>query len=304
MQLNPLEMRQIDLQAKDLYQVKRQHHSSFLEPIREDILPPKNEWIADDTYFYLLCGICQNIQWKVAVPLGDYQGDVFFVGEDTQKTVLFYQTSYGTCNICDWYLDAIETPGRADPYRKAQELQDQMKRELRSFADVWEFVRWLLSWERKTECWACFQGLLMDCVISAFGLAVKTEFRQWMPEKSLELDGLSGKDAWLYQYEERISEIYQCCYTLRENQLLRCLRQTQPFSQGGLCYFLNASIPPQEQFRLQQETAEYIEAVSPAFPGRTIILTLQAGWRWNSFENISLWELIKLSELVHRQLDR
>lgn len=165
MRLNPLENRPCELAAKDLFRPVGSKNCCYLQPVRQDLLP-KESHAALEGYGYLIRGIALEIKWEVMMVFGDYQGFCVYVGEDTEHTIYFLATGYGSCGGCDAFFDAVGDPLPQAPFQKVQELQEDMKRRLRSFMSLEEFAAWLSSEQRYgTEYWASFGSPPVGCRI-------------------------------------------------------------------------------------------------------------------------------------------
>lgn len=131
MNLNPFELRNNDYYVKDMY-YKNQNGWKDFEPSR-----PCKELFNEEygSYKYLLKGIHKDVDWKSIVYTGSYQGELYCLGVLDNK-YYYVKTGYGSCSGCDWY------EGNVGTVEGLQEIQDELKRDIREFDSLEEFLEY------------------------------------------------------------------------------------------------------------------------------------------------------------------
>lgn len=135
MNLNPFELRENDYYVKDMF--TKGGYYLKANKFGEEY----------GSYEYLLKGINTEINWTVICYAGSYQGELYCLGELEGK-VYYFNTGYGSCSGCDWYQ------ANEDTIEGLQEVQDGIKREIREFDNLNDFMEWFSgeynnSWGRE-----------------------------------------------------------------------------------------------------------------------------------------------------------
>jgi hypothetical protein len=124
MNLNPFELRNNDYYAKDLFE-----HGNY------GSLRANKFGETYGSYEYLLKGIHIGVEWKIVCYAGSYQGELYCLGEHDNK-FYYVNTGYGSCSGCDWYQ------ANDGDIEGLQEIQDSLKRDIREFNNIAEFLSW------------------------------------------------------------------------------------------------------------------------------------------------------------------
>ena len=109
-----------------------------------DIERKESTW--DYDYSDLVKSISEKVNWTVEAGFNDYQGDFFFLGEDSENNIYFLPFGYGSCSGCD----ALQG---CDSYEEIVELRDDLKRNVRQFKDINDFVTWF-NGQGRFEWWS------------------------------------------------------------------------------------------------------------------------------------------------------
>lgn len=143
MNLNPFELRNNDYYVKDMY-MKDKDGWSWLSVVPE-VGKQLNEYYG--SYEYLLKGINLEIDWKSIVYTGSYQGELYCLGESKDGKVYYVNTGYGSCSGCDWYQ------AQDGSIEGLQEIQNSLKKDIKEFNNVDDFIEWFTSDERNYNEW-------------------------------------------------------------------------------------------------------------------------------------------------------
>jgi hypothetical protein len=111
-------------------------------------------------YSLLIECINSNIKWHILTIGGAYSGDYWYFANYNNK-FYFVDFGYGSCSGCDALLACGDNIG------ELKELQDEIKRSIREFDSLNEFVEWVI---KSAEWWALDKDEILDYVKKEFNI--------------------------------------------------------------------------------------------------------------------------------------
>ena len=145
MNLNPLESEKCLYDIEEIYEIVTTEYEDWSYTDIEQRIDLNK----DHSYTYLLKSITDKIDWIIEAGDKDYQGDIYYVGKDKSDRYYLLVQGYGSCSGCDAYQSAESICEHDKNLESLNELQEDMKRNIRQFENLEEFKIYLESEETR-----------------------------------------------------------------------------------------------------------------------------------------------------------